>query len=280
MLVDRLTRYRGLLAIAGGVVCLGQLLPWMIAGGWPLHDSIAFWLAGRHLVEGGSVYGGDPVFLAFWYAPPWAVIMAPLSMLDPYAFTALLLALQVLALRYVAGSWTNAALCGWLPFVPRELATGNIDLIMAAAILAGMRALPGSGAANVFFALAKFSSVLAVRRWREAAVAAAVLVALTLPWLYLWPEWLDKLLHTSPLDIWVPLWLRLPVAGVLLALRRPWARAAAAGLATPAFYYQSPVLLLPAARLWLEARGYGWHALASAPGPRAWIRSRAPSPRR
>ena len=41
---------------------------------------------------------------------------------------------------------------------------------------------------------------------------------------------------------------------VLLAYRRPWSVAAGAALAMPIFYEQSVVLLLPAIRLWWDAR--------------------------
>ena len=143
-------RYRPVVAVAGVIVAAAQVVPWAVAGGWPFHDSIAFWQAGRHVLEGVNPYAGDPVFLAFRYAPPWAVALAPLSLLDPYVFTTLLLVGQLAALRWLAGSWTTFGLWGWLPFVPRELATGNVDIIMAAAIYAGVaRMRGGSGVGGV-----------------------------------------------------------------------------------------------------------------------------------
>jgi len=243
------------LATAGAGVCAGEMLIWFRGGAWPSHDAIAFWLAGQHLVEGAPVYGGDPVFLAFRYAPPWAVVLAALSWLDPYLFVILLLGAQVLALRYVTGSWRVAGLVAWLPIVPIELASGNVDILMAAVVLASLRDRPGSGAPAALFALAKFSPVLVVRRWREAIAAGVVLLLITLPWLHLWPEWWTRLLSTpSTLPTWLPLLPRVPVIVVLMAVRRRWATAAAAGLATPAFYFHSLVLLLPAVRIALEDR--------------------------
>ena len=47
----------------------------------------------------------------------------------------------------------------------------------------------------------------------------------------------------------------LPTVAVLLFYRRPWSVAAAAALATPIFYTQSIILLLPAIRLWLDDGG-------------------------
>lgn len=141
----------------------------------------------------------------------------------------------------------------WLPFVPRALVTGNVDFVMAAAIYAAARGLQGSGWAASLFAFTKFSPVLAVRRWREFAIASVVLVAITLPWLDLWPAWI--LTIRSSLDVatnTLPILPRIPIVLALLAMRRPWSIAAAAALATPAFYFHSWVLLFPAARLWIE----------------------------
>jgi hypothetical protein len=52
----------------------------------------------------------------------------------------------------------------------------------------------------------------------------------------------------------VPLLPRVPLVLLLLLIRRPWASAIAAGLGTPAFWFHSPVLLLPGLRVWWQAR--------------------------
>jgi hypothetical protein len=235
------------LAVAGAVVCAGQLVQWSLLGAWPFHDTAAYWLAGRHLLEGAPVYYPGS-YLAFLYAPPLAVLAMPLSLLPLDAATAALFGGQVLALRYIAGSWRAAGLVSWLPFVPRELVTGNVDLLMAAAILAGVRGR--SGWAIGLFAVAKFSPALVISRrtFHDAALMVAVLVALSLPWWHLWPEWIATL-RTAESQAWLPIAPRLVIALGLLALRRPWATALAAGIATPAFHEHSFVLLLPAARL-------------------------------
>ena len=115
------------------------------------------------------------MFLAFLYAPPWAILWAPISLLPIDLVVAGLLILQVLALRYIVGSWLAVGLVAWIPFVPRELATGNVDFLMAAAILAGIR---GSGWPVSLFALAKFSPALVLlgagrRQWRAAVSPAS-----------------------------------------------------------------------------------------------------------
>src|SRR5439155_13894879 len=218
-------------------------------GAWPFHDTAAYWVAGVHLREGSPVYG-QPLgsFLSMIYAPPWAVLYAALSFLPLQAVTAIQFMAQVLALRYVAGTWRNAGLVAWLPIVPRELVTGNIDLLMAAAIYAAVREVRHSGATIALFTLAKFSPVLALagsrREWPAFALGAAVLVAITAPWGFLWPQWATIMVASTsaPLDA-VPLLPRLPIVALLLVFRRPWSIAAAAALATPAFYFHSGVLL-------------------------------------
>jgi hypothetical protein len=243
------------LALAGGLVCIARLNVWWQLGGWPPHDSAAYWLAGIHLREGAPVYGavaGD--YLAFLYGPPWAVVFAVLSVLPLHLLAAGLLIGQVLGLRYVLGDWMAVGLVSWLPVVGDELSIGNIDFIMAAVILAGVTRAPRSGAAIALFTFAKFSPFLVLSRqtWREAAIVAAVLILLTLPWWHLWPEWIGMLSGSRDSSLLVvPILPRIPVVIALLLLRRQWSTAAAAALATPALYFHSLILFLPAARLWL-----------------------------
>lgn len=241
------------LAIAGAFVAGGQILLWSVMGAWPFHDTAAYWLAGRHLLDGAPVYYPGS-YLEFLYAPPLAVLAAPFSLLPLGLVTAALFGAQVLALRYVAGSWRAAGLVSWLPFVPRELVTGNVDLLMAAVLLAGIRGR--AGWAVGLFSLAKFSPalVLSRRTLRDAALTALLLIALSLPWWHLWPEWIATL-GTAGGQTWLPIAPRLVIAAGLLALRRPWATALAAGIATPAFHEHSFVLLLPGARLlWTQRK--------------------------
>lgn len=249
-----MTRYLPLFAIGGAIVTAGQVLWWFSIGAWPPHDTVNIWLAGARLREGGDVYTGVlEQFLVFVYAPPIAVLAAPWSLLPVEVLIVVLFAAQIAALRWVAGSWLVVGLLCWLPFVPRALVTGNVDLVMAAAIYAAARGLQGSGWAASLFAFTKFSPALAVRRWREFAIASVVLVAITLPWLDLWPAWVATI--RSSLDVatnTLPILPRIPIVLVLLVMRRPWSIAAAAALATPAFYFHSWVLLFPAARLWIE----------------------------
>jgi hypothetical protein len=249
--------YRVPLAVAGALVSIGQLAYWFSLGAWPLHDTSAFWLAGLHFREGQPVYAGAVNYLTMLYTPPWVVIMAVVSLLPFVAVEVGLLVGQVLALRFLAGSWLVAGLLGWIPFVPRELATGNMDLLIAAALLVACRR--GPTAPITLFAFAKFAPILALfspgARRNEAFVTALGLTVVTLPWLHLWPEWIDLMVRAQQ-DVTsaVPLAPRLVVAAILLAYRRPWSVAAAAATAIPGFYVHTPVLYLAAARLWWDTR--------------------------
>src|SRR3954447_21621674 len=69
-------------AMAGAFFCAGMVLRVFTLGGWPLHDTADFWLAGRHVLEGGPVYQMNASgLLVFIYGPPWAILWAPISLL-------------------------------------------------------------------------------------------------------------------------------------------------------------------------------------------------------
>ncbi len=259
-------------AAAGIFVCSGQWLIRASLGAWPSHDAVAYWLAARHLLEGEPVYEAVP-YLAFLYAPPWAVLSVPLALLSPHGAAALVLCAEILALRYIAGSWVRVGLVAWIPFTSLELVTGNINLLIAAAIYASATSARGSGAATVLFAFAKLSPgvmlLLAPRvELRNALIAALVLLGLTLPWAHLWTEWVVMLGPAQAIQATneaVPLLPRLILAVPLVIMRQPWSVALAAALLAPGFRLHSVVLLYPGVRLLLEEFGRGrWPTSVSA----------------
>ncbi len=194
--------------------------------------------------------GGDPYALlsdgtAFFYAPPWAAVFA----LFPSAgwITVVIYGANVLALRYIAGSWLAIGYLCWFPLVPWEAFVGNVNILMTAAIVAACsdRTWPA-----VMMAVAKFSPALAIspRHWRTAVLVLGAAVLLTMPRLDLWPLWVERVWWATahPLGplVPIPLLVRLPVALALIAWQRPWSRALGAALATPSFYWVSSVMLL------------------------------------
>jgi hypothetical protein len=267
----RVSRLLDLAALGGAMLAVLHLATLAVRGAWPWHDAAAYYVAGLHLREGAPVYqAAAGEFLAFLYPPPMAVVAGALSYLPPDLFVGLLTGLEVLALRYVVGSWRNAGLACWLPFVVIELRTGNVNLLLAAAMLASLRGVRWSGVGLAFAGVAKFAPVAVLvgsgpRRWAETILAGVVLLAVTLPWLHLWPAWWATVASAGLPGNTLPLAPRIPLALVLLAYRRPWSVAAGAALLTPAFYEHSLVLLFPALAL---LKGYrfagsrwGWRRL-------------------
>ncbi len=250
-------------------------------------DLDAYLRAGHDLLNGAPVYVGQiGEATNFPYAPPWAVIAAGLALLPPLLVQAVIVGLDLLAMRYVAGSWRGAGLILLWPLTAFELSAGNVDLLIAAAIvlawsghLAGDPA-PGTGTMArvldqlrrvgllVLVSLAKLAPALALppARWRGALVALAVCAVVTLPVLYLWPDWFAYLARQpSSIAISLPVgpwYLRLPVALVLAALgsvvlRRPWLSALAVVVAMPSLYLSTTVILIAPIRLWLDGRQRG-----------------------
>lgn len=218
---------------------------WTIPGGDIQNTDLA---AGLAIRDGISPYylPGSPT--PYFYAPPWALAFALLSFIPPAAAYVVVVASDIAALRYMAGSWRRFCFLLWFPLLPFEILGGAINLIIAASIVAAIR---GPAWLAVAGGLAKLSPVLAVdpRQWRRYLLPCAVALAITLPWLSLWSAWIQALLTAlsgPALGPYVPIpfAVRLIVAVILVATRRPWALALGAAIATPAFYFGSVVLLI------------------------------------
>jgi hypothetical protein len=199
----------------------------------------------------------SPITDTFVYAPPWAVAFAVVSWMPVSVQAMLLLAAQITSLRVIGGSWRGAGIACWFPLVAYDLVGGNFNLVLAAAIVL---AVQGSPRLAVATGLAKFAPALAIdpRDWRPAATTLGLAIAVTLPCLQLWPDWLFHLLalYGQPVgpQVPVPLGLRLALGMVLLLAWRPWSRALAAAVTIPALYYGSLVILL--APIAVCVRGY------------------------
>jgi hypothetical protein len=237
----------------GGVAFTAvQLIVGMAAGMFPIPgaDELIWDRVGDAIWTGAPIYYNAPILSdSFWYAPPIAVIFGFLSWLPIVAQHWLFTAVRILSLRVIAGSWVGAGIACWFPLVAFELGGGNFNLLIAAAIVAAI--IPRRPELAVLTTLAKFGPGLAIhpRDWRRAALLLAALVAITIPWLHLWPEWANHVLSnagtTIGLEIPIPFWVRLTAAAVvLIAFRTAWARALAATIAIPAFYWGSLVVLI------------------------------------
>ena len=161
-------------------------LPWVTG-----QDAIAYW----------SMSIADPYARAEWttpgafvYSPAFAQLIAPLAALPWLTFIALWTALQLLAVRHLAGPRLLAI---GVVVAAAEIAGGNISLFLAVAIVVGFR----WPAAWAFVVLTKVTPAVALLwfavrgEWRSFAIATgatALVVAVSAviaPGA--WVEWLD-----------------------------------------------------------------------------------------
>jgi hypothetical protein len=214
-----------------------------------------------YIRAGDALRNGDPVYttgvaegLAFLYSPVWAVLFATISWLPGWLLQVGIMALDIAALRYALGSWTWVGVVGWYPLVWFEFSSGNIDLLIAAAIVMAWR---HSVVPLALVAFAKVAPVFALdfKRLREFALAAAVMFAITLPWAGLWIEYAEFLLRQPAVQgtvVPIPWWVRLPFALLLLLPRRRWTSALAAVVAVPTWYWYTSVILIAPIRLFAD----------------------------
>jgi hypothetical protein len=273
-MVDLLT---AAVAIGGYACCAVFLIVGFSDGQWPFPggDVVVFYApAGDALRAGGEVY-----FPGFLYGPPWAVAFGAVSWLGPGAIHAAILALDAIALWTIAwGDWRRLGFILWFPLIPFEIAAGQLNLIIAAAIVAAQHGIVWPLAA---VSLAKVWPAVALppRYWRRFLVAILAFSLVSLPWLHLWPQWVAALIDTTshPFGPVIPVpWIaRAGVAAVLLLLQRPWTRALAAAIVSPGLYWGQLVVLVAPFSLWLAER---FPSGRTAQSPRA-DSPRADSPR-
>jgi hypothetical protein len=248
------------LAVSGATFSVLLIVIGSQAGLFPIPpgDTLIWDRVGDGLRAGDPIYfNAQPLTDSFWYAPPWAVIFAAVSWLPTWAIHLGLVGIKIVSLRVIAGSWLGAGIAAWFPLVAFDLASGSFNLLIAAAIVAAVRGRPELA---VVAALAKFGPIVAVdpRQWRSMLPIAVIAALITLPWLSLWPAWVGHLAANvgSPLgpQLPIPLFVRWALALGLLALRQRWARALAATIAIPAFYWGSLVILIAPVAVWLRDR--------------------------
>ena len=210
---------------------------------WPTPaDELSYYIGARRLIEGVPLY--DPTATAvtpyaYHYPPPLAQFLVPVALFMSQAFfSATWTVLLMGCLYWLAGRdiWVMLALIAFPP-VAVELWYRNIHLILAVLLVLGMRRWSGSYAigASIKFAPGLGIIYLAVRRrWREAAVAVGIGLAILVVSYLLnrgaWVQFVDVTLSRGPLDesgfVAVPYAVRLAaglamaVAAGLLASRR------------------------------------------------------------
>jgi hypothetical protein len=237
----------GVVASIGGYVFvgLGSAMGFVVWG-WPfpgIDHQIVFEPAAVAMREIGNAYRS-----VLMYGPPWGVLFGAVGGGPSGVLHVVLIGLDLVALWSIAGrSWMRAGWLMWFPLVVTEMASGQLNLLCAAAIVEAQRHTVWPLA---LMAWAKLWPALALplRDWRAFAVAALAFGAIALPWPNLFPSWIAALLGNiadpiAPL-IPVPFLVRLPFAIALVAWQRPWSRALGALLASPNLYAGQLVVLL------------------------------------
>jgi hypothetical protein len=211
------------------------------------YDARAYWSVDYADMYGQSLVGRFGTYL---YSPAFAHVLWPATLLPWTVFAGLWCALNLGLLVWMAGP-VLAAILLYLPFSPvtDEVTTGNVHLIIAAAIVIGFR----YPAAHAFSLLTKVTPGVSVLwfagagKVRQLAIALGVTAAIALVSFAIapsqWLEWVRLLTASSGVPsgdasvIPGPLWLRTAVGGVLVLvggrLGWRWVVPVAAAVALP-----------------------------------------------
>jgi hypothetical protein len=142
-----LTRDRSLrlLAAVGYGLGLTALALLVMHDGGRAYDAHAYWLAGRHVLEGTPLY--DPhvdieTLGAFKYPPLFAQAIAPFTVLPELAFDWLWRIVCILCLRALVGSWRNFGLALLFPPIWNELSISNVTFPVAYVAFLALRGRP------------------------------------------------------------------------------------------------------------------------------------------
>lgn len=208
---------------------------------------------------------------AYLYSPAFEVVVGWGRHLCFEAFTAIWRALLLITLVWLAGPFAVFVL--FTVPVASEINAGNIQLLLAAAIVLAFRKQAAWAALWAFVVLTKVTPGVAVvwfaarRQWRHLAVAVGVTAAIAGVTLAIWPDrwgdWVALLASggtPEPLaPYYLPFWPRF-VGAVLIVLVGAWRGwrwpvVVGATLALPAFYTISPALLVGVLPFLREALG-------------------------
>ena len=262
------------IAIFAGVRLL-DLYPWNDR----IFDLWAYWST-RFGLDYASARPGESG--AYLYSPAFAQLIAPLTALPLPVFMAAWTIVLAVAFYWLA-AW-RAFFVGLLAPVAMSIAIGQLDVLMAAALVVGFR----WPAAWVLMFITKLTPGIGVlwfaarREWRSVGIALAAtagVVGLSMavdP--RAWLGWIDMLARfetptvANGVFLPVPLWVRLPlVAGLIVwgaRTDRRWVLPVGVTFALPTVWLNTPTILV--AVLPLVALG------ADAPAGR-WLRAPAGS---
>lgn len=261
------------LAAAAGTTLLAVVASYS----WPLvyFDGLAYWRAGERLVAGAAVYQAQDVVgtpLAYWYPPPLAQGLAPLTAVIPeLVFNWAWIALLVACLWWLVDGRLLYFLAS-LVFLPVavELNVRNIHLPLAVLVALGLSRsgygwLLGVGAAIKLSPGLGLIYLAARGRWRDAlggaGAAALICGASYVAAPHLWSDWISTMVSNGGVAagasvLPIPYWVR-AAAGmviVLWAARQPQrigdpVAAVAMVIALPTWWAPAFAMLLAAWKL-------------------------------
>jgi hypothetical protein len=227
----------------------------------PGADGLVYWAVDPADPYRGSTVGGANAYL---YSPAFGQLFAVIGLLPREVFIVLWTGLLAGVAIWLARPWPAALLALALP-VSQEVLIGNIHLLLAAAVVVGMR----WPAAWVFVLLTKVTPgvglvwFLVRREWRALAIVAAATAAVVLVSFAIAPQaWLDwvGLLRRDGGQESGRLLVRLAVAAIVVAwgawTDRAWTVPLGALLGLPVIWSDSFSMLLGCVALsrWSERR--------------------------
>jgi hypothetical protein len=205
--------------VLGGTLVLLRLLnvyPWTL----PILDLHTYWQS-RDIIN----YAAYNPFLigAFLYAPAFAQVIAPLTVLPWPLFAGAWTAILLVTCLWLTGRWALPLL--FTGALALDLYLGQIDVLLAAAIVIGFR-YPAAWAFPLLTKVAPGVGLLwfAVRReWRNLAIALATTVGIAAVSAVfapeLWKGWFDLLVRSATerqtiegFYLGIPIWARFPFA--------------------------------------------------------------------
>lgn len=237
-------------AIFAGVRLL-DLYPWNDR----LFDQWAYWST-RFGFDYAAAHPGESG--AYLYSPAFAQLIAPLTVLPLPVFMATWTALVAAVFYWVAG-W-RAFFIGALAPVAMSIAIGQLDVLMAAAIVVGFR-WPAAWVLPFITKLTPGIGVLwfaARREWRSLGIALGATAAVAGASMAIdpraWLGWLEMLVRFEPptaangVFLPVPLWVRLPLVALLIVwgarTDRRWTLPIGMTFALPTVWVNTPTILV------------------------------------
>jgi hypothetical protein len=125
-----------LLVVVGIQVAAGVLAEIRV-GWWPAYDTNAYWLAAKHLLDGGPLYQESSITASgiYKYPPVFAQIALPMALIPETIVDWGWRILGTMCLRYLCGSWRLTLLVSlqWPAWL--ELSFGNVTLQLGAACM-------------------------------------------------------------------------------------------------------------------------------------------------